>query len=197
MPDIAATDGSGRELTFQVPLSEIYKFNEPERMRDLVRVLETGRQRPAGMAPAKRFIVSTIGIFCLMIGLTGLFGRDPNIFSILWILLGAAIIWVFLAKPEMDKRKAGATSDTKKDPEVTLIINPGRIMMRSPQNETVREWTEFFEYKKTKKGVRLSFLDGTSIWLPEEAFYDKDEMKELIQMLQKKIITNDQIPMTR
>lgn len=187
MPDILAAEEAGRELTFQIPLSEIYKFNEPEKMKDLVRALETSRQRPAAMAPAKRFIISTIGIFCLMIGLTGLFGKDPNIFSILWILLGGAIIWVFLAKPEMDKRKAGAVSDTKKDPGVTLIINPGRIMIRSPQNETARDWTEFVEYKKTKKGIRLGFLDGTSIWLPEEAFYDKDEMKELLQLLQKKV----------
>ncbi|OPY02838.1 MAG: hypothetical protein A4E60_00738 [Syntrophorhabdus sp. PtaB.Bin047] len=187
MSDIAATHESRRELTFQVPLAEIYRFNEPEKAKELGQAFETGRQRPAAMAPAKRFIISTIGIFCLMIGLTGLFGRNPNIFSFLWIVLGAAIIWVFLVKPEMDRKKAGTISDTKKDPEVTLVVNPGRIIMRSPHNETALEWTEFVEYKKTKKGIRLSFVDGTNIWLPENAFYDKDEMKELLQLLQKKV----------
>jgi hypothetical protein len=176
-PDTIAADRTGRELTFQVPLSEIYRFNEPEKAKELGEALETGLKRPAAMAPAKRFIISTIGIFCLMIGLPGLFGRDANIFSILWILLGAVIIWVFLAKPEMDKKKAGATSDTKKDPEVTLVVDPGRIVMRSPHSEKTKEWKEFAQYKKTKKGIRLGFLDGTNIWLPENAFYDKDEMK--------------------
>jgi len=187
MSDIVATHESRRELTFQVPLAEIYRFNEPEKAKELGQAFETGRQRPAAMAPAKRFIISTIGIFCLMIGLTGLFGRNPNIFSFLWIVLGAAIIWVFLVKPEMDRKKAGTISDTKKDPEVTLVVNAGRIIMRSPRNETALEWTEFVEYKKTKKGIRLSFVDGTNIWLPENAFYDKDEMKELLQLLQKKV----------
>jgi len=204
MSDIVATHESRRELTFQVPLAEIYRFNEPEKAKELGQAFETGRQRPAAMAPAKRFIISTIGIFCLMIGLTGLFGRNPNIFSFLWIDLGpappfrrdgvmvalgfgAAIIWVFLEKPEMDRKKAGTISDTKKDPEVTLVVNAGRIIMRSPRNETALEWTEFVEYKKTKKGIRLSFVDGTNIWLPENAFYDKDEMKELLQLLQKKV----------
>jgi len=187
MPDIFAAEGSGRELTFQVPLSEIYKFNEPEKAKELGQTLETGPQRPAAMAPAKRFIISTIGIFCLMIGLTGIFGQNPNIFSFLWIVLGGAIIWVFLAKPEMDKKKAGTAPDTKKDPEVTLVVNAGRIVTRSPHNETARDWTEFAEYKKTKKGVRLSFLDGTNIWLPENTFYDREEMRELLELLQKKV----------
>ncbi len=187
MPDTIATDGSVRELTFQVPLSEIYKFNEPEKVSDLGQVLEAGRQKPAAMGPAKRFITSTIGIFCLMIGLTGLFGRNPDIFSVLWIIFGTVIIWVFLAKPEMDKRKAGGASDTKKEPEVTLVVNSNRIVIRLPGSETAREWTEFLQYKKTKKGIHLHFLDGTTIWLPEEAFYDKDEMKELLRLLQKKV----------
>jgi hypothetical protein len=195
MSDIVAADGSGRELTFQVPLSEIYKFNEPEKIKELGQTLETGPQRPAAMAPAKRFIISTIGIFCLMVGLTGLFGRNPNIFSFLWIILGGAIIWVFLAKPEMDKRKAGAAPDTKKDPEVTLVVNPGRIVMRSPHNETTKEWTEFVEYKRTKKGIRLSFHDGTNIWLPENTFYDREEMRELLELLQKKVSgSRSQVP---
>lgn len=197
MPDIVAVEETGWELTFQIPLSEIYKFNGPEKARELAETFEAGRQKPAAMAPIKRFTISTIGIFCLMIGLTGAFGRNPNIFSFLWVVLGTLIIWFFLAKPEMDRRRAGSAPDTKKNPEVTLVVNPGRIVIRSPHNETAREWTEFVEHRKTKKGIRLHFLDGTTIWLPEEAFYDRNEMNELLQLLQKKTITNDQIPMTR
>jgi len=187
MSDSIAADESRQELIFQVPLSEIYKFNKPEKIKELAGAHGTDRQKPAALAPAKRFIISTIGIFCLILGLTGIFGHNPNIFSFLWLILGLAIVWVFLAKPEMDRKRAVADQDTKKDPEVTVVVNPARIVVHSFRSETVREWTEFVEYRKMKKGIHLQFLDGTTIWLPEETFYDKDEMKELVQLLQKKV----------
>lgn len=141
----------------------------------------------AAMSVVKRFIISTIGMFCLMLGLTGLLGSNPDIFSVVWIILGLAIVWFFLAKPEMDKRRSAASPKTHRDPEVSLIFNPKRILIRSPDDKVERDWQELIEYKKTKKGVHLYFLDGTAIWLPENVFYDKDEMRELMQLLQSKV----------
>jgi hypothetical protein len=187
MPDTIAGEGSPQELTFQVPLSEVYRFSKPGKAGELAEAHKAGPGKPAAMANSKRFLISTIGIFCLMVGLMGLFGRNPNMFSFLWIVLGAAIIWVFIAKPEMDKRKSGPVSDTSKDPDVTLVFNPGRIVVRSPHNEMEKQWSELIEYRKTKKGIHLYFLDGTAIWLPETVFYDRDEKQELLQMLDKKV----------
>lgn len=184
-----APDEIQEELSFQVPLSEIYKFNKPEKIKGLAGAHKPDLPKKAAMAPAKRFIISTIGIFCLMVGLTGLFGSNPNIFSILWLILGSAIVWVFLAKPEMDKRKSAAEPKTEENPEVSLIFSRNNIVTRSRHHELKRDWSELIEYKKTKKGIHIYFVDGTETWLPVSAFYDQDEIRELMELLQKKTIT--------
>lgn len=175
-----------KELTFQVPLSEIYRFNEPEKKKDLLGTQREGTQKDTTMSPLKRFIISILGIFCLMVGLTGLLGRNPNIFSFLWVVLGLAIIWVFLAKPRMDKKKSRGNQRAGSDPTVTLTFSDSNIKIHSNQHEIKRDWQELIEYKKTKKGVHLYFIDGTASWLPADVFYEKDEMRDLMELLQKK-----------
>jgi len=120
-----------------------------------------------------------------MLGLTGLFGSKPNIFSFLWIILGGAIIWVFLAKPEMDKRRSATSPGTGKDPEASLTFTGSGIVIRRPDSELTRDWPELIEYKKIKRGVHLYFVDGIEMWLPITAFYG-DEMKVLMELIQRK-----------
>jgi hypothetical protein len=186
MPETTAPGEFREDLTLQVPLSELYRFNKAEETKELLGIYKEGPPKKTTLAPAKRFIVSTIGIFCLMLGLTGLFGNKPNIFSFLWIILGGAIIWVFLAKPEMDKRRSAASPGTGKDPEASLTFTGSGIVIRRPDSELTRDWPELIDYKKIKRGVHLYFVDGIEMWLPITAFYG-DEMKVLMELIQRKI----------
>jgi len=185
MPETTAPGEFREDLTLQVPLSELYRFNRAEEKKELLGTREEGPPKKTTLAPAKRFIISTIGIFCLMLGLTGLFGSKPNIFSFLWIILGGAIIWVFLAKPEMDKRKSAANPGTGKDPEASLTFTGSGIVIRRPDSELTRDWPELIEYKKIKRGIHLYFVDGIQMWLPITVFYG-DELKILMELIQRK-----------
>lgn len=175
------------ELTFQVPLSELYKFNKPEKIDDLVGNHRKGPPGSPAMHPAKRFIVSTIGIFFLMVGLIGLFGNNSNPLNILWLLLGFAIVWLFVARPEMEKRKAAARARSSEDPRVSLMFDGNKIVTRSQHYELTRDWPELIDYKKTKKGIHLYFVDGTETWLPIDVFYEKKEIHDLMELLQRKL----------
>jgi len=179
----------GRELFFQVPLSEVYKFNKPEKTKSLVEAHKEGPPKRTDLHPAKRFIVSTVGLFFLMIGLMGLFSNEFNPLTIVWLIVGLAIIWFFLAKPESEKRKAKAAGQQEK--EVSLSFNEDNIVLRSRYYELKRQWPELIEYKKTKKGIHLYFIDGTVNWLPAEAFDEKNETKSLVELLQKKLEKRD------
>ena len=185
MPENTAPGEFREDLTLQVPLSELYRFNNSEETRELLRIHKEGPPKRATLAPAKRFIISTIGIFCLMLGLTGLFGGKPNIFSFLWIILGGAIVWVFLAKPEMEKRKSAASPGTGKGPEASLTFTGSGIVIRRPDSELTRDWPELIEYKKIKRGIHLYFVDGIQMWLPITVFYG-DELKTLLELIQRK-----------
>lgn len=185
MPEKTAPGEFREDVTLQVPLSELYRFNKAEETRELLGIRKEGPPKKTTLAPAKRFIISTIGIFCLMLGLTGLFGSKANIFSFLWVILGVAIIWVFLARPEMEKRKSAANPGTGKDPEVSLTFTGNRIVIRRPDNEHSRDWPELIDYKKIKRGIHLYFADGIQMWLPITAFYG-DEMKTLLELIQRK-----------
>ncbi len=178
-----------RELAFQIPLSEVYKFNKPEKTKSLVEAHKEGPPKRTDLHPAKRFIVSTAGLFFLMIGLMGLFGKGFNPLTIIWFIAGLAIIWFFLAKPESEKRKAKAAGQLEK--EVSLSLNEDNIVLRSRYYELKRQWPELIEYKKTKKGIHLYFIDGTVNWLPAEAVDEKDEMRALVELLQKKLGKQD------
>ena len=179
----------GSEFEFMVSLSEIYRFNGPEVSKDLVKAHKEGPSKRADMHPAKRFIVSSVGIFFLMIGLLGLFSKGSNPLTMIWLAAGLAIIWFFLARPEKEKRKDRA--DGQKEQEVSLSFNENDITVRSRRYELKRDWRELIEHKKTKKGIHLYFIDGTVNWLPAGCFDGADEMNGLVELMQKKI-TNDQ-----
>lgn len=180
---------SGSEFEFTVPLSEIYRFNGPEVTKGLVKAHREGTSKRADMHPAKRFIVSFVGIFFLMIGLTGLFSKGSNPLTMILIAAGLAIIWFFLAKPESEKRKGKAEAQQEKT--VSVTFNENDIIVSSKYYELKRQWPEFIEYKKTKKGIHVYFIDGTVNWLPAVCFDGADEMNGLVELLQKKT-TNDQ-----
>lgn len=188
MHEIAVRKGNEKELVFQIPLSEVYKFNDPEKTKSLVETHKEGLPAHSEMRPAKRFIVSSVGIFFLMIGLMGLFSKNVSFLTIVLLIAGFSIIWFFIAKPESEKRKArtGARQEIK----VSLSFNENNIIVRSRHHELKRLWPELIEYKKTKKGIHLHFIDGTVNWLPTEVFYGTDEMNELVGLLQKKITNN-------
>lgn len=178
-------DGSDGQFEFRVPLSEIYKFNEPEKAKDLVDAHKEGPPKRSEMHPASRLIISTVGLFFLMGGLTGAFSKNSGLLPLIWLVLGFVIIWFFLVKPEIAKKKLKFSAEQQK--EVSLVLNEDGITVKSRFYELKREWPELLEYKRTKKGIHLYFIDGVVNWLPADAFYEQDEMKAFVGLLRKKL----------
>lgn len=171
------------ELTFLVPLSEIYRFNEPKKTENL---LDAHKERPKNVSdihPMKRLIMGSMGLFFLMAGMAGLFRNDPM--TIIWFTMGLGIIWFFFIRQEIAKRKAKNSTEEAK--EVVLTFNKNDIVIKSRFYEQTRGWSELREYKKTKKGIYLYFVDGVVNWLPTDVFDAKNEMKGLIDLFQKKL----------
>ncbi|MBA4389411.1 MAG: hypothetical protein C0399_00520 [Syntrophus sp. (in: bacteria)] len=171
------------ELTFLVPLSEIYKFNETKTTQDLLDAHKGKPKSVSDMHPMKRWIMSSMGLFFLMAGMAGLFRNDPM--TIVWFTLGFVIIWFFFVRQEIAKRKAKTSTEEAK--EVVLTFNKSNIMIKSRFHEQKREWSELLEYKKTKKGLYLYFVDSVVNWLPADVFDARNEMKDLVDLFQKKL----------
>ena len=171
-------------FTLKVPFSDVSRYDSSGRMKELVKPAELPKQE---MNPVKRFVVTTVGIFFLMVGLIGFGSGQNTLASIVCIFFGILIIWTFVARPEMQKRKAAAAPSEVKDPEVSIAFGKRSISMRSAHKELKKDWTELAEYRKTKKGMHLNFSDGTEAYLPADAFYG-DELKTLTTLLQNKKI---------
>lgn len=176
-----AEDISGDILTINVPYSEISRFDKSGNLKVLTKVDEPPNN--AAMNPVKRFIISTAGIFFLMVGLIGLFGQNATIASIACLVFGILIIWTFIARPEMQKKKAAVTSKNAEDADVSMIFGRQKVVIKSPYQELTKDWSQLAEYKKTKKGVHLNFVDGTEAFVPIGIFYD-DESKRLTKLLE-------------
>ncbi len=176
-------DGSPDEvLILKVPYSDISRFDTEGRLKDLVKTPEP--EKSTTINPVKRFVVSTVGLFFLMVGIIGLGSGQNNLVSIVCIFFGILIIWTFIARPEMQKRKAASSSANTRNPEVSITFAKHAIVMRSPFHELTKDWSELAEHRKTKKGIHLNFTDGTETWLPLDAFYE-GELKTLTALLQK------------
>lgn len=185
---------SGNEYELRVPLSDIYKFNRPEVTKGLIDAHKEGPAKNSDMRPAKRFIVSSGGIFLLMVGLIGLFSKESSPLTIIWFIAGILVLWFFLFKPESEKRKGKA--DARKEKTVSVSFNKDDIVLRSRFYELKRLWNEVIEYKKTKKGLHVYFIDGTVNWLPAGCFDGTDEMNGLADLMEREI-TSNQISITK
>ncbi len=168
-------------LMLTVPYSDFSRFDGSGRLNELGNVSEASGK---AMNPVKRFVVSTVGIFFLMVGLVGLSG-GANLLSIMCICFGILIVWTFIGRPEIQRKKQKLAAKQGLDPEISVIFNKHNIIMRSQQSELKRDWSEFVQYKKTKRGIHLNFSDGTEAWLPLTSFYD-GELKALTSLLDKK-----------
>jgi hypothetical protein len=183
MPEIEFADNA-EVLTLKVPYSDISRYDTSGRLKELEKAAEPTKEE---LNLVKRFVVATAGIFFLMIGLIGFSSSANTLVSIVCIIFGLLIIWTFIARPEMQKRKAALSPATTKNPEVSMIFGKHNIVMRSANNELRKDWSELAEYRKTKKGMHFTFSDGTEAYLPLDAFYG-DEPKTLTTLLQSKKI---------
>lgn len=184
MPENTTTESLDEALVLKVPFSDISRYDSSGRMKELVKPAEPPKQ---AMNPVKRFIVTTVGVFFLMMGLIGFGSSQNTLVSIMCIVFGLLTIWTFVGRPEMQKRKAAPAREDLKNPDISLGFGKQRIVMRSAYNELKKDWSELAAYRKTKKGMHFNFTDGTEVYLPLDAFYG-DELKTLTTLLQNKKI---------
>jgi hypothetical protein len=171
-------------LTLKVPYSDISRYDTTGRMEELAKAAKPAKTE---LNPVKRFLVATAGIFFLMVGLIGFSSSTNTLVSIVCVFFGLLIIWTFIVRPEMQKKKAALSPSTTKNPEISMIFGKQDIIMRSACNELRKDWSELAEYRKTKKGMHFNFSDGIETYLPLDAFYG-DELKTLTTLLQNKKI---------
>jgi hypothetical protein len=184
MPENNSADTPDEILILKLPYSDISRYDTTGLLSGLAKPPKP--QEPA-MNPIKRFLITTGGVFFLMVGLIG-FGSGQNILlGIACSFFGLLVIWTFVALPEMRKKKAALVSADAKNPDVSITFARQNIVMRSPYNEFKKDWSELTGHKKTKKGVHLNFTNGTEAYLPLNAFYE-GELKTLTTLLQNKKI---------
>lgn len=183
MPENDLLDSPDEVLVLKVPYSDFSRFDATGRLKELAKAAEPVKN--ADFNPIKRFIISTAGIFFLMIGLIGLTGGQNTLISVVCVVFAILIIWTFVARPEIQKRKAAPSSADAKDLEVSIAFSKNHIVISSPHIELKKDWSELAQYKKTKKGVHINFTDNAEAYLPLTAFYG-DELKILTALLQNK-----------
>ena len=184
MPENETADTLNDVLVLEVPYSDLSRFDTTGRMKELAK---PGEPRKPSMNPVKRFVISTLGIFFLMVGFIGFDSSQNLLISISCIFFGILIIWTFIAWPEMQRRKAAPPLSNGKNPEVSITFNKNTIVLRSPYNQLKKDWSELAEHKKTKKGFHFTFTDGIEAYLPLDVFYE-GELKTLTTLLQNKKI---------
>ena len=185
MPENETANTPDEVLILKVPYSDMSRYDSSGRLKEMARPAEPAKQTTIN--PVKRFIVSTAGIFFLMVGLIGFGSGQNTLVGIVCIFFGILIIWTFIARPEIQKRKSAPPPANAKSPEVSITFGRQAIVMRSPYNELKEDWSGLVQFKKTKKGVHLNFTDGIETYLPLDAFYE-GELKTLMGLLQNKRI---------
>ena len=140
MPENESAESQDSVLILKAPYSEMSRFDKTGRLKELTKAAEPVKSVETNNV--KRFVASTFGIFFIMVGMIGLFGKDQLLISVVCIFFGILVTFTFIAKPEMQKRRENAARKNPGGTEVSMIFSKHYIVMSSPHSELKKEWSE-------------------------------------------------------
>ncbi len=116
--------------------------------------------------------------------------EKPGLHSLIMWLSGCAILWGSLLRPRLERRRIARESLTPQ--RLDIEFRESGIAMRSTGGEEFeRGWKEVESARVCRKGLLLSFADGTVNLLPRRVFSGDDEMAALRVVVEGRLRRTD------
>jgi hypothetical protein len=88
---------------------------------------------------------------------------------LIWLALGASILWSNVVRPFMKRRHIRQTARPAQN--LTLEFTKDGILIEAPGAGVFsRTWNELYGARNCDEGVLVYFNDGTVDWLPRRVF---------------------------
>lgn len=162
----------------------MYKYQFTSTIQDLLDAEKADRTERSVHEPF-RWIIILMGIAWFMIGIITL--NQQNTKSVLWILIGSLILYIFSIKPYFKRQRIRKSNSASQD--IILEFDDDRFMIQIKNvGEFVRKWEELNGFVDTAKGTLFYFNDGIINWLPNRVFgndLERNNFKEFIRSHQK------------
>lgn len=159
----------------------IYQYRFVSTIQDLLEAEEAERTARLFRAPF-RWIIILLGVLWL---LAGIFTFDASNLSwrpIVWLLLGVGVIYYFVAKPYLRRRKIRLNNSSQQ--ELVLAFYDDCITIEAGATGSfTRSWNEFLTFIDTPKGIIFYFDDGVVSWLPKRLLPTQEEREVFIDFL--------------
>jgi hypothetical protein len=97
---------------------------------------------------------------------------------IAWLLAGSFLLWKFLVKPWLAKRRLRAANKSSQEVHVQ-ITDAGFDILVSGVGSFHRPWAELSRVVSAPKGMAFGFTDGSGHWLPSRVFTDPGQRADL------------------
>ncbi len=162
-------------LTFQ------YRFIST--VKDLLEAEEAERIARLFRAPF-RWMVILLGAVWLSVGMFTFDFSNLSWRPVVSLLLGVGIIYYFVAKPYLSRRKIRRNNALQQ--ELVLEFYDDCIKIEAEDAGCfTRGWDELLTFIDTPKGIIFYFEDGAVSWLPERLFVAQEERQAFIEFLQE------------
>jgi hypothetical protein len=139
---------------------------------DLLDGFDAYRTARTGMRHWARMLVVALGFLALagfvMVLVTG--QRPHKTWQpFVWLVLGLFLLWHFLVKPSIMKRRLRSTTASSQEVSVSFT-DSGLDILVSGMGHFHRSWDELSQVIQQPKGIAMAFDDGTAHWLPNRVF---------------------------
>ena len=133
-----------------------------------------------------RFVAILFGLIwaCAPLWIFVFHTTDLTVANLVIWLGGCTIVWRRLIRPFLDRRRIKHIAPAEQEVRVDFAESEVRIVVSG--GEFVRSWGEFERAVACKKGLLISFEDGSVNWIPARAFAGTGEMKSLAMFIDQK-----------
>ena len=161
----------------------MYKYQFNSKVADLLDAEEAERAAHLARAPF-RWVIALLGIAWLIAGVLALDWSNPNWRPVVWLLLGAGVIYSLFARPYIRRRRIKRNNAPQQDIALEFYDDYMKIEVKGV-GEFTRKWEELVEFIVARKGLICCFSDGIMNWIPNRAFSDEEERNRFIEFIQK------------
>lgn len=161
----------------------MYKYQFNSKVDDLLEAEEAERAAHLARAPF-RWVIALLGIAWLIAGVFAFDWSNPNWRPVVWLLLGAGVIYSHFGSPYLRRRRIKGSNAPQQD--IALEFNDDYMKIEvKGVGEFIRKWEELVEFIDARKGLIFCFSDGIMNWIPNRVFFDAEERNRFIEFIRK------------
>jgi predicted membrane channel-forming protein YqfA (hemolysin III family) len=169
-----------------------FEFAFKSTHQDLLDSYEAYRTARTGVRAWVRGVIILFGFAWLLAVVVVLTSGKPldTWQSFAWVGVGVLIVFQFLVKPELAKRRILRSNPPAQEVGLTFT-DAGIGVLVVGVISYQRSWSEIAEFINASKGIVMTFSDGSAYWIPLRVFKNPQERAALVNFVQERMPTHD------